>query len=147
MTAQRKMKSGGSPGPVRAGIPALLFPVFLILWTGIIPSTGARDLTAPAGVVNVYLDSLVNGDTQKLAELIDGRMKQNNRQLVLNPETYAQFLRRNYAGVQTTLESIGADGARVRARVRFDYPSGDSSVMEFLLTEIDGVWKITDEIY
>ena len=49
-------------------------------------------------------------------------MKQSNRQLVLNPETYSQFLKTNYAGVQMTIEDIAPDGAGIRAKVRFDYP-------------------------
>jgi len=119
----------------------------LAAWAVVIPRVGAEDLAAPTQVVNEYLNSLVNGDTQKLVELIDGRMKQNNRQLVLSPETYSQFLRTNYAGVQTMIEEIVPDGAGVRARVRFDYPSQDSSTIDFLLTESNGLWKITDEVY
>ena len=126
-------------------VPVLL--VMLAVWAVAIPRVSAQDLTAPTQVVNDYLSSLVNGDTQKLVQLIDGRMKQNNKQLVLNPESYSQFLRTNYAGVQTTVEEIVPDGAGVRARVRFDYPSQDSSIIEFLLTESNGLWKITDEVY
>jgi len=116
-------------------------------WAAVIPRVSAQDLTAPTQVVNEYLSSLVNGDMQKLVQLIDGRMKQNNRQLVLSPETYSQFLKTNYAGVQTTIEEIAPDGAGVRARVRFDYPPHNSSIVEFLLTESNGLWKITDEVY
>ena len=126
-------------------VPVLL--VMLAVWAVAIPRVSAQDLTAPTQVVNDYLSSLVNGDTQKLVQLIDGRMKQNNRQLVLSPETYSQFLKTNYAGVQTTIEEIAPDGAGVRAKVRFDYPSQDFSIIEFLLTESNGLWKITDEVY
>jgi predicted ester cyclase len=125
----------------------LVVLVMLPVWAAVIPRVSAQDLTAPTQVVNEYLSSLVNGDTQKLVQLIDGRMKQNNRQLVLSPETYSQFLKTNYAGVQTTIEEIVPDGAGVRARVRFDYPSHDSSIIAFLLTESNGSWKITDEVY
>lgn len=125
----------------------LVLLVMLTAWATVIPRVSAQDLTAPTQVVNEYLSSLVNGDTQKLVQLIDGRMKQNNRQLVLNPETYSQFLKTNYAGVQMTIEDIAPDGAGIRAKVRFDYPSQDSSIIEFLLTESNGLWKITDEVY
>ena len=128
-------------------IKALAFLACLAVWASILPAASAQDLTAPTRVVNDYLDSLVNGDTGNLVQLIDGRMKQNNRQLVLSPQTYSQFLKANYAGVQTTIEAIAPDGERVRARVRFDYPSGEASVIEFLLTEHQGAWKITDEVY
>ena len=125
----------------------LVLLVMLTAWATVIPRVSAQDLTAPTQVVNEYLSSLVNGDTQKLVQLIDGRMKQNNRQLVLNPETYSQFLKTNYAGVQMTIEDIAPDGAGIRARVRFEYPSQDVSIIEFLLTESNGLWKITDEVY
>ena len=121
--------------------------VILTAWAVVIPRVSAQDLTAPTQVVNEYLSSLVNGETQKLVQLIDGRMKQNNRQLVLSPETYSQFLKTNYAGVQTTIEEIVPDGTRVRAKVRFDYPSQDFSVIDFTLTRMNGQWKITDEVY
>ena len=121
--------------------------VVMTVWTAVIPQVSAQDLTAPTQVVREYLSSLVNGDTQKLVQLIDGRMKQSNRQLVLNPETYSQFLKTNYAGVQMTIEDIAPDGAGIRAKVRFDYPSQDTSIIEFLLTESNGLWKITDELY
>jgi len=128
-------------------IVVLSLLVMMAAWTAVIPQVSAQDLTAPTRVVNEYLSSLVNGDTQKLVQLIDGRMKQSNRQLVLNPETYSQFLKTNYAGVQMTIEDIAPDGAGIRAKVRFDYPSQDTSIIEFLLTESNGLWKITDELY
>jgi hypothetical protein len=121
--------------------------VMMTAWKAVISRVSAQDFTAPTQVVEEYLSSLVNGDTQKLVQLIDGRMKQNNRQLVLNPEAYSQFLKTNYAGVQMTIEEITPDGAVIRAKVRVDYPSQDSSIIEFLLTESNGLWKITDEMY
>ena len=124
-----------------------LLLIVMTAWITLPPQASARDLTAPTRVISEYLNSLANGDTSKLAQLIDGRMKQNNRQLELNPETYSQFLKTNYAGVQMTLEEIAADGTGVRAKVRFDYPSQGSSTIEFLLTENNGLWKITDEEY
>jgi predicted ester cyclase len=130
---------------IRTFVLALL--IMITAWAAPVTLVSARDLTAPTQVVNEYLNSLVNGDTQKLVQLIDGPMKQNNRQLVLSPASYSQYLKTNYAGVQATIEDVTPDGAGVHARVRFDYPSGDSSVIEFLLTENNGLWKITDELY
>lgn len=129
----------------RTFVLALL--IMMTAWTAPVTRVSAQDLAAPTQVVNEYLNSLVNGDTQKLMQLIDGPMKQNNRQLVLSPASYSQYLKTNYAGVQATIEGIIPDGAGVRARVRFDYPSQDFSVIEFLLTENNGSWKITDEVY
>ena len=126
---------------------ALSLLMILTAWTAVIPQASAQDLTAPTRVVNEYLSSLASGDTQKLLQLIDGRMKQNNKQLELNPEAYSNFLKTNYAGVQMTLEEIVPNGAGIRAKVRFDYPSQDSSIIEFFLTESNGLWKITDEAY
>ena len=132
---------------IQTRILVLSLLVMMTAWTAVIPQVSAQDLTAPTQMVREYLSSLVNGDTQKLVQMIDGRMKQSNRQLVLNPETYSQFLKSNYAGVQITIEEIAPDGAGIRAKVRFDYPSQDSSIIEFLLTETNGLWKITDEVY
>jgi predicted ester cyclase len=132
---------------IQTRVLVLSLLVMMSAWLAVIPRVSAQDLSAPTQVVREYLSSLANGDTQKLVQLIDGRMKQSNRQLVLNPETYSQFLKTNYAGVQMTIEDVAPDGAGVRATVRFDYPSQDSSIIEFLLTETNGLWKITDEVY
>ena len=122
--------------------------VMAVAVSGAVVTQGmAQDLTEPSRVMDVYLASLVSGDTQQLVTLIDGRMKRKSAHLVLNPETYSQFLKQHYAGVQTTVEDVVPDGDRVRARVRFDFPSTDSSVIEFVLTQLDGQWKITDEAF
>lgn len=126
---------------------ALSLLVIMMASTAVVIQVNAQDLTAPTQVVNEYLSSLANGDTEKLVQLIDGRMKQNNKQLELNPASYSRFLKRNYAGVQMTIEEITANDKGVRARVRFDYPSQDSSKIELFLTESNGSWKITNEEY
>ena len=124
---------------------ALLLLTIITVWMTELSQAEALDLSTPTQVVNEYLESLASGDTEKLIQLIDGRMKQNNKQLVINPQSYSQFLQTNYDGVQMTLEEIVPDDTGVRAKVRFDYPSQDSMVIAFLLTEIDGAWKIIDE--
>jgi len=122
------------------------FMLALVLSVGLIPPGLAQDSMTPSQVVDKYLASLVNGDTSQLLALIDGSMKRKNSQLELSPETYSEFLKEHYADVHTTVEEIIPDGSRMHARVRFDYPL-DSSIIEFVLTEVDGQWKITDEIY
>jgi len=119
----------------------------LVAWGSMIPQGMAQSTADPAQVVNDYLTSLANGDTQMLSALIDGRMKSKSRALALDPDSYASFLKEHYAGVQTTVEEIVSDGDRMRARVRFDYPTSDTSVIEFVLTQVGGQWKITDESY
>lgn len=123
------------------------FALTVAVWGMVSPQLMAQDLTEQTQVMNDYLASLVNGDTQALIALIDGRMKQKSSHLVLNPDTYSQFLKEHYAGVQTTLEQISPEGDKITARVRFDYPTADSSVIDFILTRVDGQWKITDENY
>jgi len=121
--------------------------MMLVAWGTMIPQATAQDAAAPAQVVNEYLTSLVNGDTQALSALIDGRMKSKSRALALDPDSYASFLKEHYAGVKMTVEGIVPDGDRMLARVRFDYPASDASVIELVLTRVGGQWKITDEAY
>ena len=134
---------------ITVGIRTLAAGLVLVAaaWGVVTPQVVAQDMTEPTQVVNDYLDSLVSGDTQTLITLIDGRMKQKSNHLVLNPETYSQFLKQHYSGAQPVLEQIGPEGDKIKARVRFDYPTADSSVIEFILTQVDGQWKITDENY
>ena len=127
--------------------PVIGFIILLAMWASLNSYTIAQDLGAPTRVINQYLASLVNGDTQQLIVLIDGNMKNNNKQLALNPETYSQFLREYYQGVRTVVEDIAPDGAAVRARVRFEYPAQDSSIIEFILLQREGQWRVADEIY
>ena len=140
-------KTGPSPTLMGLQTNRLALSLLLVVtaWMAVLSHAEALDLAAPTQVVNEYLESLASGDTEKLVQLIDGRMKQNNKQLALNPQSYSQFLQTNYAGVQMTLEEIMPDGTGVRARVRFDYPSQDSMSIEFLLAETGGMWKIIDE--
>ena len=121
--------------------------VFAVAMGALLPQAWANDLTAQAQVVDDYLVSLVSGDTERLNMLIDGPMKQKNSHLVQNAYSYSGFLKNHYAGVQTTVEEIIPDGTRIRTRVRFDFRTQDSSVTEFILTQVDGQWKITDEVY
>lgn len=120
----------------------------LAAWGAVLPQAMAQDPSTPAQVVDVYLASLVNGDTQQLSALIAGRMQLKNRQLELNPDSYSQFLQDYYQGVQPTVEEIVPDGDKMKARVRFDRGTDQgSSIIEFILTQVDGQWKITDEVY
>lgn len=135
------MLKTGHFGSLVAGLVLAL--VFLV---GLIPPGMAQDSMTPSQVIDEYLVSLVNGDAPQLLALIDGPMKRKNRQLELSPETYSDFLKDHYTGVQTAVEEIITDGSRMRARVRFNYP-GDSSIIEFVLTQVDGQWKITDELF
>jgi predicted ester cyclase len=119
--------------------------LMLAAWAALMPTAQGQDLSAATQVVNDYLVALVNGDIEQLSALIDGRMKAKSPQLALNPDSYSQFLRKHYAGVQTTVENVVPEGDKARARVRFNYPSQNSSVIEFILSPTNGQWKITDE--
>jgi hypothetical protein len=135
------MAETGHIGSLFAGLMLVL-----VLSVGLIPPGLAQETMTPSQVVDEYLASLVNGDTSQLLALIDGSMKRKNNQLELSSETYSEFLKEHYADVHTAVEEIIPVGSRMHARVRFDYPS-DSSIIEFVLTEVNGQWKITDEIY
>ena len=117
------------------------------LTLGLPNSLLAADLSDPALVMDEYLVSLVNGDTDGILERIDGRMKSKNRALELSPDSYSEFLQTHYEGVQTAVEELSPENGKIRARVRFDYPNADSSVIDFILTQTDGQWKISNEDY
>jgi predicted ester cyclase len=123
------------------------FTILVALWAWETTSAIAEDLSEPSRVVNAYVASLINGDTQQLTMLIDGKMKKNNKQLVLNPDTYSRFLRDYYKGVNAVLEDVVPEGSRMRARVRFEYPAQDSSTIDFILAKRAGEWRIVDEVY
>ena len=123
------------------------FTLSLLLGMAMIPQAMAADLGDPSQVVNDYLASLAKGDIDGVLARIDGRMKSKNKALELSPESYSEFLKGHYEGVQTTVEEITPQSDKMRARVRFDYPTSDSSVIEFILTQTDGQWKITNEEY
>jgi len=130
-----------------AGTLWLVLVLMLMLW-GVVPQSQAQSNTvAPDQIVNQYLAALVVGDTQVLATLIDGQMKRKNRQLALDPASYGAFLKKHYAGVKTTVENIAPRGVHTVARVRFEYPASDASLIELVLTQVGGQWKITDEAY
>jgi|GEM_PF-4511725 len=119
----------------------------LMAWAGPVSRVQAQGVADPARVVDQYLTSLVAGNTQVLSTLIDGHVKRRNRQLAMDPVSYGAFLRKHYNGVKTTVEDISPRGEQVVARVRFDFPGSDASVVELVLTRVGGRWKITDETY
>ena len=122
------------------------FLMLVLLWMAGNAPTLAQDLATPTQAVNTYLTSLINGDTQQLITLVGGSMKQRNQQLFLNPGSYSKFLKKYYAGTQTVLEEMVPDGNRLQARVRFEYPSQESAIIIFILTQTEGRWMITDEL-
>ena len=105
------------------------------------------DRSAAVQVMNHYLESLANGDAPQLSGLIDGAMKKRNRQLSLDPDYYGEFLRTHYSGVIMSVESIRDKGELVEAEVRFDYPTAKSTTIIFVLSQVAGEWKITDEMF
>lgn len=117
----------------------------LALGATLLPQAMAAGSGDPEQLVDSYLVALANGDVAAILASIDGRMKNKNKALELSPDTYAEFLRNHYQGVQTTVEGISPQADKLRARVRFDYPTSDSSVIVFILSEQDGQWKITNE--
>ena len=123
------------------------FALSVLLGVATLPRAMAADLGDPSQVVNDYLASLSSGDIDGVLARIDGRMKSKNKALELSPESYSEFLRGHYEGVETTSEEITSQGDKILARVRFDYPTSDSSVIVFVLTQTDGQWKITNEEY
>lgn len=127
---------------------AAALSLLMLLAVGVLPGAmAAGSGEPPAQLVDNYLTSLAAGDTAGILARIDGRMKNKNKALELSPDTYGEFLRNHYQGVQTTVKEIRPEGDKLRAEVHFDYPTSESSVIVFILTEQDGQWKITNEEY
>ncbi len=99
----------------------------------------------PQEAIQTYLASLAQGDTATLAALVDGNMKARSYRLLTENPTYPDFLRAHYKGVRMTIETLTPSGEDYTARVRFDYPTSDSSSSDFVLRVINGQWKIVDE--
>jgi len=121
--------------------------VLLLLLISSINIQAEASQGAAADVVSSYLGSLATGDVQQINSLLGDTLKQSNRQLTLNPDSYGEFLRTHYAGVTMTMESIRDKGELVEARVRFDYPTSASTMITFVLGQVEGTWKITDEMF
>ena len=117
----------------------------LVTALGMVSQAAAVDMADPAQVMDSYVDSLLNGDTAQLLVLMGDSMKRKNRHVVLSPDTYSEFLKTHYDGVQATVEDMAPSGNRMNATIRFDYPSSDSSVIVFVLGEEDGQWKVISE--
>jgi len=119
----------------------------LIIVFGLLMSNveAAGDATAPQQAIQSYLDSLAQGDTAALASLIDGDMKERSYRLLTENPTYPDFLRSHYSGVLMTIEKLTQVGENYNAQVRFNYPASDSNTSIFILSPINGQWKIIDE--
>lgn len=97
-------------------------------------------------MVSDYVESLISGDIDQLNVLLGGTMKETHNQVFLYPDTYSPFLKERYANAQVTVEEIVPFGSGSHARVRFDYPGSESVVVVLILSQVDGQWKITDEL-
>jgi hypothetical protein len=107
----------------------------------------AAETGEPAQLVAGYLESLASGDIGGILASVDGRMREANKALEESPDTYSEFLRNHYLGVEMAVEDISRQGNNARARVRFDYPNSESSTVVLILTRRHGTWKISDEEY
>lgn len=127
------------------GLSSGLFAVLLLITSIGVQAEAGQD--AAVQVVNSYLESLATGDVQQINGLVGDSMKHRNRQLTLNPDYYGEFLRTHYAGVAMSVESIRDKGELIEARVRFDYPTSESTTITFVVAQEEGAWKITDELF
>jgi len=105
----------------------------------------AGNTTAPQQTIQTYLDSLAQGDTIALASLIDGNMKARSYRLLTSNPAYSDSLRSRYSGVVMTIENLTPVGNNYKARVRFNYPASNPSISTFILSPVNGQWKIVDE--
>jgi hypothetical protein len=126
-----------------------LYGGFLVasLFLGCYSAQAETGQAAAVQVMNNYLESLANGDAQQLSGLIDGAMKKRSRQLSLEPDYYGEFLRSHYSGVRMSVESVRGKGELVEVEVRFEYPTSKATTIIFVLSQVEGAWKITDEIF
>jgi len=134
-----------SPSDVLRVLFGALFALSLLIPTISVQAEASQGKAAD--VVNSYLGSLATGDVQQINGLIAGAMRQRNRQLTLTPDYYGEFLRTHYAGVGMSVVSIRDKDEYVEARVRFDYPTSESTTITFVLVQEEGAWKIADEIF
>ncbi len=125
----------------------LVIGCLLIGISGIMPVkySMASGTSTAQQVMQAYLTGLSNGDVTTLSGLIGGPLKDKSHRLLTQNTRYPQFLRTHYAGVVMTIEGMTQAGPNYEARVRFDYPSSDSSTSVFTLRVVDGQWKIVDE--
>lgn len=106
---------------------------------------GSSGYDEAEAVVNEYLDSLTKGDVSRLQELIAGPMKEKNLHILKNQEYYSSFLRTYYLGVITSIDHVFGTKETCYVRVRFEYPSSESTFLTFVLSLYSGAWKIMDE--
>jgi hypothetical protein len=128
------------------GVYGGLLAVFLFVSGYSVQAETSQEIAA-SQVLNSYLESLANGDVQQLSGLVGSAMKKRNRQLSLDPDYYGEFLRAHYSGVVMLVESVTDKGETVEAKVRFDYPTSQSTAIIFVLSQAEGGWRITDEIF
>lgn len=97
-------------------------------------------------VVFSYLNSLANGDVGAIEGLIDGSLKQRTKKTFRNPERYGNFLRKLYDQASMSVVSITPVASNYQAKVQIVYPSGSTSSYVLVVSKVNGIWKITDEI-
>jgi hypothetical protein len=123
----------------------IFFMVFLIASTLTSTSICYGDNPDVELVVELYIASLANGDVLTIEELTGEKLGQTIRSDNFNIEQYGYYLRNLYGNVSMRIISILPVAEDYRAVVEFIYPEQDKQVHVFILSNINGFWKITDE--
>jgi hypothetical protein len=97
-------------------------------------------------VVYSYLNSLASGDVAAIEGLIDGPLAERTKGVFRNPDQYGNFLRQQYDQASMSVVSITPAANSYHAKIQIDYISGKTSSYVLVVSDVNGVWKITDEI-
>jgi len=124
---------------------------YILVWLAFVSalfaaSISLADVTDAETVVHSYFNSLTNGDVDAIKGLIDGSLEQRTMGVFRNPDRYGNFLRKQYYQVSMIVISITPVADIYHAEIQLNYPSGSTNSYMLEVSNVNGVWKITDEM-
>ena len=128
-------------------IRRFLFTAGLAL--GLLAATGAASAQGAAAAqqaVDAYLQALSAGDVAAIGDLIGGDLRADSGHMFQDPAQYSAFLAERYDGVAMSVNALREDGDGYAADVTMQFPSGDSERFTFVLRNVEGQWKIVEEV-
>ena len=126
-----------------------ILALMLVLVMGVCMFTGCSDESKVEGVVEDYMDAIIDAEFDEAAELVgddEGKAQLENMQKMIdeNSEFEEEYLD-SVEDTEYEIKNVKVDGDEATVEVEVS-KDDDSSTLELKLEKVDGDWLIMEEI-
>ena len=126
-----------------------ILALMLVLTMGVCMFTGCSDESKVEGVVEDFLDAIIEAELDEAIELVGddkakARMEEKQKEFDKDSEAKEEYLD-SMEGMEYEIKDVKVDGDEATVEVELSQDD-DSRTMEFELEKVDGDWLIMDQI-